>query len=182
MAFLVIKSAMTNTIIDSWISQCNSIEAQVALYGEANGSIGVSPNRSCQVKYIKFDQQRNLYTDILNNTFPFIDYHQPLFNNSLYRRLEIQHVTYYKDDHYVKHVDTIIGKQGLQVQRKISLVLMLSDSNEYSGGKLVIGDKIVDMEKGDMVMFRPSIPHAVEKVTDGIRQTMVMWAQGPDWR
>ena len=59
---------------------------------------------------------------------------------------------------------------------------MLSDRSEYSGGELIINNESVQLDKGDMVMFNPTTHHAVEKVQQGVRKTLVMWALGPHWR
>jgi predicted 2-oxoglutarate/Fe(II)-dependent dioxygenase YbiX len=95
--------------------------------------------------------------------------------------LELQHTIYFKNDHYAKHIDTIFDNKTPH-QRKISLILMLSDRSEYGGGELMINNEPVDLDKGDMVMFKPTTFHSVEKVQQGVRKTLVMWALGPHWR
>ena len=66
--------------------------------------------------------------------------------------------------------------------RKISVTLLLSDPNEFSGGRLVIEDEddTVDLSnKGAMVMFPSFLKHQVEPVTKGKRKVLVAWISGP---
>lgn len=184
MPVITIKSAIPKDLIDSWNSTTERIPMRQGQIVDKSLSTGISNDksvRSCETRFITFNNHRKFYLDVLDNIYPFIDFYQYAFDAHLYRVLEIQHTTYFKDDHYAKHVDTMFnGKQASQ--RKISLVLMLSDKNEYSGGKLVVNDEPIDLDKGDMVMFKPTTLHTVEKVEEGVRKTLVMWALGPQWR
>lgn len=184
MSIITIKSAIPMDLIDSWNSTSERIPNRHGHTIDESLPSGISNDksiRSCETRFVTFNNHRKFYLDILNNIYPFIDFYQYAFDVELYRVLEVQHTTYFKDDHYARHVDTIFNNKT-QLQRKISLVLMLSDTSEYSGGKLVVNDKPIDLEKGDMVMFKPTTHHTVEKVQDGIRKTLVMWALGPQWR
>lgn len=184
MSVITIKSAIARDLIDSWNSTSEYIPNRQGQTVDKSLITGISNDknmRSCETRFVTFNNHRKFYLDILNNIYPFIDFYQYAFDVELYRVLEIQHTTYFKDDHYARHVDTIFNNKTPQ-QRKISLVLMLSDMSEYSGGTLIVNDQPVNLEKGDMVMFKPTTFHSVDKVTDGVRKTLVMWALGPHWR
>lgn len=71
--------------------------------------------------------------------------------------------------------------------RKISGIVMLSDPEDYEGGKLKIDiegswnpDHLAEMEleKGDVLFFDSNMSHCVEPLTKGIRKVLVFWAQG----
>jgi len=184
MSMITIKSAIPKNLIDSWNSTTERIPSRQGQIIDKSLPSGISNDssvRSCEVRPVTFNNHRKFYLDILNNIYPFIDFHQHAFNVELYRVLEMQHTTYFENDHYVKHVDIIFNNKA-PLPRKISLVLMLSDKSEYSGGELMINDEPVQLEKGDMVMFNPTTAHAVEKVQQGVRKTLVMWALGPQWK
>lgn len=95
----------------------------------------------------------------------------------------IQYTTYYgkqeEGGHYKWHSD-----HGRDAPRKLSLVLQLSDPNEYEGGNLEIfssqGEILtIEKKKGFLTMFPSFRTHRVTSVTSGIRKSLVLWASGP---
>lgn len=184
---LHISSAIPNDLVDGWNDAANKIQPQKdgsvvagltanTLYNVADKNI-----RSCEPRFITFGKHQKLYLDIMNSVYPFIDYHQHKFDVNLYRMLEIQHTTYYKGDHIARHVDAIHHGQ-LKLQRKISMIVMLSSQDEYSGGSLFVNGEKINTAKGDIIMFNPNIYHKVDKVEDGVRKVLVIWALGPQWK
>lgn len=176
---LAIKAVLPANIIDDINERAEKIPSEEALV--RNHEV-VKDVRSCHTRYVQFMQHKGLYTNILNSIYPYIDYHQDIFDVSLYRKLEIQHITYNVGDHYVSHQDIDIGNRTASSRRKISMVLMMSSRSDYEGGSLVIENKAVPLDKGDLVMFSPAKYHRVEKVTSGVRKCLVMWALGPHWK
>jgi PKHD-type hydroxylase len=75
---------------------------------------------------------------------------------------------------------------GSQVSRKLSLSLQLTDPSEYEGGHLEVftGVKPERMKKkrGYVVIFPSFTLHQVTPVTEGSRQSLVIWASGPSFR
>ena len=69
------------------------------------------------------------------------------------------------------------------VSRKMSLVLQLSDPEEYEGGQLqlLIGKEPINIKKkkGLIVVFPSWTVHQVTPVVKGTRQTLVTWVSGP---
>jgi PKHD-type hydroxylase len=110
---------------------------------------------------------------------------------------DIQHLeplqyTVYKSDilgHYKWHRDTFFTKPNMY-DRKLTLVMQLSDSDDYEGGDLILEDdffanKPDPMEmraKGSIFIFPAFIKHTVTPVTKGIRRSLVAWAEGPKFR
>ena len=70
--------------------------------------------------------------------------------------------------------------------RKISLVLQLSDPSEYEGGNLLFdGDEAPvpgRSDKGSVIAFPSYVTHTVTPVTKGVRRTLVTWIEGPKFR
>jgi PKHD-type hydroxylase len=87
--------------------------------------------------------------------------------------------------HYDWHID--MSTSNKTPPRKLSMVLMLSDSSEYEGGDLLLkphSDQIqkLDMVKGRAWFFPSYMLHKVTPVTKGIRKTLVLWVGGPAFK
>lgn len=71
--------------------------------------------------------------------------------------------------------------------RKLSLVLQLSDPDEYEGGNLQIMNEygksyIAPRERGTIIIFDSRSQHRVHKIKKGLRKSLVAWVVGPRWR
>lgn len=95
--------------------------------------------------------------------------------------------TVYDDNYageYKWHIDTAQLPDSLI--RKLSVSILLSDPNEYEGGKLLInpnGNIVVAEERKGRAVFFPSwMSHCVTPVTRGIRKSLVIWAHGPAFK
>lgn len=84
---------------------------------------------------------------------------------------------------YGWHVD--IGP-GRLAQRKLSLVIPLTDPAHYEGGELQLfhdhEPTTVDMPLGRIVAFPSYVLHRVTPVTKGLRRTLAVWVSGPPYR
>lgn len=85
--------------------------------------------------------------------------------------------------HYDWHVD--VGTGDLS-RRKISIVVQLTDPEEYEGGEL---DLLVARQpyripkgKGNVCLFPSYILHRVSPVTKGKRHSLVLWVSGEPFR
>jgi PKHD-type hydroxylase len=110
------------------------------------------------------------------------------FNFDLFGFAEALQYTIYdgtENGHYDAHVD-ISGPGGDLPQRKLSLVLQLSDPEKYEGGELQIYSDTeptsVKKQKGLVVAFPSYLLHKVTPVTSGVRRTLVTWTSGPAFR
>lgn len=95
-----------------------------------------------------------------------------------------QYTTYkYTKEHYDWHMDQGFNRN---VPRKLSIVLMLSDPNDYKGGDLEVmtGGKpqILSRERGIIHAFPSYVMHRVTPVTSGTRRTLVVWVSGPRFK
>lgn len=87
-----------------------------------------------------------------------------------------------KPGHYDWHMD-----MGLKTDapRKLSVVVPLSDPEDYEGGELEfegISTKKVDKTPGHVHAFPSWCLHRVTPVTRGTRRTLVGWIAGPQFR
>lgn len=90
------------------------------------------------------------------------------------------------EGHYDWHVDVFWQTQSFY-QRKLSMVVQLSDPSEYEGGQLEIDewqrpDPELLKQKGSIIIFPSFVKHRVTPVTKGLRRSMVAWIEGPTWR
>ena len=98
---------------------------------------------------------------------------------------DIQYTRYECDGgHYDWHLDK---GQIHPSPRKLSVVMQLSDPNEYEGGDLEFwtggGEPIkAKREKGIVYAFPSYILHRVTPVTKGTRRSLVVWVAGPKFK
>ena len=86
------------------------------------------------------------------------------------------------NEHYGWHLDM---DGGFKSRRKISIVIQLSDENEYEGGELQIDTCTLDgqltvgnKKRGSMIFFPSYLLHKVTPVTSGHRYSLVSWLSG----
>jgi PKHD-type hydroxylase len=96
---------------------------------------------------------------------------------------ELQYTTYYDNGgHYDWHADLGPGISN----RKMSMVLQLSDPGEYDGGELQFnnGGGILSVERklGVLCFFPSFLLHRVTPVTAGVRKSLVTWYCGSNFR
>lgn len=89
-----------------------------------------------------------------------------------------------RQGHFDWHSD--IGKGQLAARRKLTVVVQLSDPDDYAGGMLELRpDSNVHAappDRGTAVVFPSFVLHRVTPVTDGIRWSLTLWAHGPAFR
>mgnify|MGYP003860553745 FL=1 len=71
--------------------------------------------------------------------------------------------------------------------RKLSFSLLLSDPDTYEGGNLQFIDEagksyFAPRQRGASILFDSRTQHRVQKVTKGIRKSIVGWTVGPRFR
>ena len=105
-----------------------------------------------------------------------------------------QFTIYENNQYYDWHVDMFSKPQKQNTNRKISLTLCLSDSDEYEGGDLQFSkDNHPEQEKqiitcknfrnkGSVVLFPSFVWHRVTPVTKGKRCSLVIWFNGPSFK
>lgn len=71
--------------------------------------------------------------------------------------------------------------------RKLSFSLLLSDHDTYEGGNFQLLDEtgrsyIAPRQRGTIILFDSRTQHRVQKVTKGVRKSLVGWTVGPRFR
>lgn len=77
--------------------------------------------------------------------------------------------------------------ENIEMVRKLSFVLQLSDPDSYEGGNLQLLDEagkpyIAPRQRGTIILFDSRTQHRVLKVRKGIRKSLVGWTVGPRWK
>jgi PKHD-type hydroxylase len=159
------------------------VEEQAAI----GGTIGAVNKdiRACKLawmfpnKHTEWIYQR--ITDVVNQT------NEEIFKFDL-TKMETFQFTKYKEEEsgfYEKHVDPMVG-QYLPENRKLSLVVQLSDPDDYEGGDLCLytgkDPTIIEKKRGRVVFFPSYTLHEVKPVTKGTRYTLVGWVHGPAFK
>ncbi len=96
---------------------------------------------------------------------------------------DLQYTSYYGNGgHYDWHADLGVGISN----RKLSVVLQLSNADEYEGGELQMntGGSILNVpkEKGLICFFPSFVLHRVTPLSSGLRRSLVTWLCGANLR
>lgn len=99
---------------------------------------------------------------------------------------KIQYTHYSVGDYYKWHCDDNILNES-DTLRKLSIVVQLSDPDDYEGGNLELigldGKRYVaPRTKGTVIAFDSRATHRVTKLRSGYRRSIVGWAVGPRWK
>jgi PKHD-type hydroxylase len=171
-------------------NEINMLRVRLQDFLLKDGKIASYKGQSAVVEKI-----RRCKTCFIPKIYDFFPLYQKIFENVLkmnnqyfnFKLSEIvENIQYTEYDesyngHYDWHLDTGCGQNST---RKLTIVIQLSDTNEYEGGELQVqnGEKpcrICNKEKGSMIIFPSFLLHRVTPVTKGCRRSLVLWIQGP---
>jgi PKHD-type hydroxylase len=148
-----------------------------------DGFLNESSYRKSEVSWIpENDDHLWLYNKI--STYADMANKEMRWNFDIWGYQDILQYTVYHGDggHYDWHVDMGPGISN----RKMSVVIQLSDPNEYEGGELQInpGGNIMTVPKQlGLICFFPSfLLHRVTPLTSGTRRSLVTWLCGANFR
>lgn len=162
---------------------CDALSLEPAKIGSGNDGEVVPCIRSTEVGWLKNNENTVWIYDRLAWVARSIN--SDFYRFDLFGFLEDMQFTVYTDTadgHYSWHLDAG-GNHDLY--RKLSLVLQLSDPDDYEGGDLQVFTSSeptsVDKKKGLIAAFPSYTLHRVTPVTKGIRKTLVIWVAGPEF-
>tara|TARA_Y100000033_G_C2731307_1_gene103591 strand:+ start:41 stop:613 length:573 start_codon:yes stop_codon:yes gene_type:complete len=182
------ESDIPETQVQRIIKECEyytPMEAQVGMGEDGNKKDAV---RSSIVRWVNGkDQNSKFIYDLIWN---YADQANRIaFGVDIREIYDIQYTIYDSKDegHYDWHYDTFWGNNTLN-DRKLSVTIQLSDTNDYEGGNFLLDSQYEApnpeslRKKGTVLVFPSTISHKVEKVTKGVRKSLVAWIEGPKWR
>jgi len=157
------------------------IDSLACLSGAINNEAAVTASRKSTVRWI----YRNSETQWLYDKCMAIcnSANQVLwrFDLAAFATEAIQYIEHHDNGgHYDYHLD--LGESGIASQRKVSLTIQLSGSNEYEGGdfKILRGDvpETFPRDPGSAIVFPSYLLHKVTPVTQGTRKSLVFCLGG----
>jgi PKHD-type hydroxylase len=156
-----------------------SLSIEEAKVGGAENSTTHVQTRVSSLSWIRNNPESQFLFDFITNKVDSINYHH--YGMDLTGMEEFQFTRYSIGGHYAYHNDVIVRNKSM---RKLSIVMGLTDSSEYSGGNFLLlphgkDPTRLQFNRGDLIAFPSWIPHKVEPVTEGYRKTLVTWIYGP---
>ena len=180
------KNFLDSQVVDNFLESIKNIPYK---HGTLLNTEELDDYRICQVKWIPFENRfLSLYHHCKDH---IVDRNSLTWKFNIDNGQEMFQYTEYNGDtkgRYNWHIDVGPGHTSY---RKLSIVIQLSDPEEYEGGDLEIFDcwdtaldpfnfpsKAVPKSKGSIVIFPSYMPHRVTPVTKGIRKSLVWWVGG----
>jgi PKHD-type hydroxylase len=91
-------------------------------------------------------------------------------------------LTYQTGMFYSPHNDVSPDTNDSTHQRKLTVILQLSDDSDYKGGNIILYHDlkpyIMPRKKGSIIVFDSSATHCVSKITEGTRHSLCGWICG----
>ena len=181
---IVFEEILPDYLIDLIEQRVSEIEEEDWETGEVGNDEegGEYPeSRQCDVSWIaELDWVSTIFTHYFHIA------NREIFEYDLTEMESVQVTRYDKNHFYGWHSDYgTSADKGLT--RKLSMSIILSDPEEYSGGKLQFIDyqgkvQNVDKTRGTVVVFDSRTPHRVTPVLRGQRISLVAWMTGPKLR
>lgn len=179
------EAGLSDEACDEILKTCYELPSQNATtFRQGEDPIYEDPNRKTQIRWLEPGGDSNWINDIMSN---YAEIANEYFNVELDHLPALQ-FTEYKDIgyHYGWHHDIDWANQT-GTHRKISFVLQLSDTDDYSGGDFQFRHcENPDAEKvrarGTVIAFLSYQEHCVTPILNGARVSLVGWYRGPRWR
>lgn len=176
-------------------SECQIIINQALKTSQSQGSIGTGKGnrvdedyRRSNVRWLsKVDPQWQWVFSRMEHMFQIAN--QNTFNFELSYFSEIQFTEYsseYKGK-YDWHEDTFwVPNEPTKAHRKLSMVIQLSDPDDYTGGELQLAEQPPQADRlakqGTVIIFPSFLRHRVTDTLTGTRYSLVSWYKGPMFR
>jgi PKHD-type hydroxylase len=177
------ENGFDDTQIQQIIDIGESLEMNDAFTGTADNKIKQDKIRKSQTSWITHTPESNFIYDQLAYVTRQIN--GQFFEYDLFGFVEDMQYTRYEGDggHYSWHLD----RGSIQpAPRKLSVVMQLSDPDEYEGGDLefLVGSEPIKAtkQKGIIYVFPSFVLHRVTPVTKGTRRSLVVWVSGPKFK
>jgi PKHD-type hydroxylase len=139
--------------------------------------------RKSNIKWLPVNDEWNWVYDRVSNQI--MEANKALWQFNLHTIIDNIQYTEYESNggHYDWHLD--IGPRSIN-HRKVSVVIQLSDPDDYVGGNLELhpgsNSFAVPRGKGTVVVFPSFLLHRVTPLTSGLRRSLVLWAGGEPYK
>jgi PKHD-type hydroxylase len=179
------KTGLTNDQIDEIISVGNNYPIATTAMG-FGGEDKSTQHRSSEIRWIP----ENTNPTISDLIWSFArTANRNAFGFDISYLIDLQYTTYYADNNgqYDWHHD-VFWPNITAFDRKLSVVIQLSDSQDYEGGDFELDSWCPPLPaedirtKGAIIVFPSFLRHRVTPVTKGIRRSLVSWIEGAKFR
>lgn len=164
--------------------ECDAVIKVAHEYPEVKAGVGGTPGhtneevRNSIIRWVPWSQETDWIYQKLSNTVNGCNNIRYKFDLDGFME-DIQFTQYFTGGHYRWHMD--FGS-GSFAKRKLSMVVQLTDPEEYEGGELQIFngyETTAPRGLGSAIIFPSFMQHRVLPVTKGTRYSMVIWTSGP---
>ena len=181
------RSGIDEDTVQKIITECEYYAPKQAEIGYDNVTGGVnSSTRRSEVRWIdKEDPNSKFIADLLWKYAQTANRNAFGFDITMVN--EIQYTIYKSEElgKYDWHFDTFWANPTTY-DRKLSVIIQLSDESEYEGGDFEIDkqyEQPQDMkQKGTVLVFPSFLQHRVTEVISGTRKSLVAWIEGPKFK
>lgn len=165
---------------DKIIEFGESYPEQEGTVGLKDGSFGVTEMRRSIVRWLPRQ------SDVGHMMMQLFTHANRDFAVDFSEIYNIQYTEYRGDNtgHYDWHADVSWIADTL-FDRKLSMSIQLSESDEYSGGDFELRNTSLPeglRDRGSVIIFPSYLLHRVTPVSAGLRRSLVTWVEGPRWR
>jgi PKHD-type hydroxylase len=164
-------------ILAMWDEE-KAVQARTA--ADINEAEANTEKRKSRIQWIGYSQETDWLFRKLFAAVQDANVHRFQFDiNGFFEHLQL---TKYESDggHYDWHEDNGGGNFSI---RKLSIVVQLTDPEEYDGGEFeVFGIGKSEKAKGTIFVMPSFVTHKVHPVTRGTRFSLVAWVSGPAFR
>lgn len=172
--------AVSSDLCDSWVARFDK-GLESGLVGAGDGKRDDEIIRRSKIKFVEDKDVMDALSGFVNAA------NRMAFGVDISNFIEMQFTKYEAEDKgfYDWHSDTFLADREKCFHRKLSVVVALSNPDDYEGGDFYIGNTRADpirFQKGSVIVFPSIVIHKVSPVTKGTRYTMVGWMEGPKWR
>ena len=172
-------SGIDSEVCDRIIKECLEIAPQEATVFSSGVKVDDSIRKST-VRWVA----KNTWIESL--IMQYVTLANRYFNIDIVEPFDIQFTEYREDQngYYNWHHDIDWANEKMY-DRKLSVVVQLTDPEEYDGGEFKF--KSISQpegfgKKGSVLIFPSYLEHCVTPVTKGTRHSLVTWIEGPRWR
>lgn len=172
---------LPNAVSDEDINKIISLKDKYKLSPGTIGKGKYDKHRKSEVIY--FDPDYELW--VFNIIGTIGEWANKFFKFDIERVETAQYSEY--DESYNGAYDWHIDSFGVHTnpQRKLSITIQLSDSEDYEGGDFMLEVETPDYDirkKGTAIIFPSYLRHQVTPVTKGNRKSLVSWIQGKEFK
>lgn len=181
------SETLGNDVIDNLIQIGETYPLSTAALG-FNGETKNNTHRSSEIRWIPISFNQNQFVKEILWHYAS-EANKNAFGFHIDSILDVQYTTYRADQEgkYDWHIDTFWANPT-SYDRKISVVVQLTDPVEYEGGDFQLDPQYEQpsaeliKKKGSIIVFPSFIAHRVTPVTAGVRRSLVTWVQGPKFK